>query len=133
MVDIDHFKLVNDSLGHAAGDKVLRSMTQMMEKSLRETEIVCRYGGEEFLIILPQTRPQEAKVVAERMRQAIEKSVFTPTLGEEPVRITISCGIAAYPEQGENLEQLIAAADAALYAAKSQGRNRVSLTGAKKR
>jgi len=123
IADIDHFKQVNDTCGHAAGDEVLKYMAVMMQTVLREYDIICRYGGEEFLVLTPETNQEQAYQVAERLRAAVEA---TPAAlaGRTPIPITISAGVAQMNGQ-ETPEQVIARADAALYNAKQHGRNRV--------
>jgi len=124
MADLDHFKQVNDSHGHLAGDAVLRGVAQRLLHSLRATDTAGRYGGEELLVVLPQNDAKGASVPAERWRQAVEHEPFE--LGDgSAVRVTLSAGVAEYHSEMECPEDLIAAADAALYRAKDQGRNRV--------
>lgn len=120
LLDIDHFKDINDSLGHATGDRVLTGLANALRQSVRTTDSVFRYGGEEFAILLPETHGHQAQGVAERARLAVEKSDLAPGR-----RVTISAGMAEYrpPERGE---ELLRRADAALYVAKREGRNRVA-------
>ncbi len=122
MLDIDHFKNVNDSHGHLAGDEVLRAVATMMNKTLRNTEFCGRYGGEEFLIVLTQTNIKGALIAAERVRTNIEKAMF-PDIGSD-FKITVSIGLSEYQIQ-EDVDKIIARADEALYRAKNGGRNRV--------
>jgi len=122
MLDIDQFKNVNDTYGHATGDKVLRSLAQMLSLRLRHTDLIGRYGGEEFLILLPNTTQTEAANLMDELRDAFSQVVHISH--EEEFRVTFSCGVAAYPQQSE-LATLSEAADRALYEAKRQGRNRV--------
>jgi diguanylate cyclase (GGDEF)-like protein len=122
VADLDHFKQVNDRHGHLAGDECLRAVAATLKKSLRQVDLVCRYGGEEFAVIAPMTDDVGALKVAERLRSAIEG---LPILaGERELRITISVGIASY-RSGENAREFFARADQALYAAKAAGRNRI--------
>jgi diguanylate cyclase (GGDEF)-like protein len=126
MADVDHFKLVNDTHGHQAGDRVLVGVAQALGGRLRPRDLVARYGGEEFVLILPETDPAGAKVVAERIRQKIEAS-RQEVGGASPLAVTVSfgcatLGVARFPTSTE----LLAAADRALYAAKRAGRNRVA-------
>jgi len=121
MVDIDHFKKFNDSYGHQTGDEVLKRVASVMQYQLRPNDMVCRYGGEEFIVILPSSSMAAAKRVAERLREGIEAESMTyNNLPLSPV--TISIGIAQWDE-GQQIDELIADADAALYQAKAQGRN----------
>ncbi len=124
-LDIDHFKRVNDTHGHTAGDKVIQNVAQLMRDSSRPGDILCRNGGEEFLILLPGVGPTEAMIVAERLRQRIAERDITP-VGS----VTVSAGVAQWPACGPDVLQAFHAADAALYSAKQQGRNRVVLHGA---
>ena len=125
MIDIDHFKRVNDELGHQAGDAVLREVARIMKDTLRSVDSLGRYGGEEFVAILPQTPHEEALRTAERLRKLVEGHVFHA--GTREVRITVSLGVASYPFQGvDSPGSLIREADEALYRAKQQGRNRVA-------
>ncbi len=117
MLDIDHFKQINDSYGHTAGDLVLKELAKYLENHLRQEEIVCRYGGEEFLIIMPYTEVKEAIKLACRLRRGIESDL----------EITVSMGVANWPTiQTSNIDTLINAADDALYYAKKKGRNVVA-------
>jgi diguanylate cyclase (GGDEF)-like protein/putative nucleotidyltransferase with HDIG domain len=117
--DLDHFKLVNDRFGHPTGDSALVRVGQLLSATRREIDPVARTGGEEFALILPETGSQEGYVVAERLRLAVEEA-----FAEEPVPLTVSIGVASYPDQGRDPDALIGAADQALYAAKEMGRNR---------
>lgn len=129
-LDVDKFKGINDSLGHHAGDEVLRGVAAKIKGQLRASDIVARYGGEEFVVLLPQTGSQQAIEVAERIRATIAAQPFRP-LPEQAVPITISIGLAMLPGETEGkdagtlAEKLINAADEALYRAKEGGRNRV--------
>jgi diguanylate cyclase (GGDEF)-like protein len=123
---VDHFKVVNDQLGHLAGDQVLTSMAALMRKAVRDIDAVGRYGGEEFGIVLPHTNLDRALVLAERLRRQIECQAFEA--GEESVRMTASIGIAQIPDISiASMSDWIAAADSALYDAKALGRNRVAV------
>jgi diguanylate cyclase (GGDEF)-like protein len=124
MVDVDFFKKVNDSMGHPAGDELLRRMAEVLGKDLRQTDLIARYGGEEFGVLLPETTKSEAMQVAERMRGAVEDKLNGSQMNW-PARVTVSIGVATFPEDGRAAEQLLLAADQALYIAKRQGRNRV--------
>ncbi len=125
MVDLDHFKKLNDTLGHLKGDRLLRELGKVLRVAARETDFVARYGGEEFAILCPHTDAAEAAVVAERIRKAVEEHVFH--LDGTTARITVSLGVAGWPlsRSLRSATDLIAAADAALYDAKHLGRNRV--------
>jgi diguanylate cyclase (GGDEF)-like protein len=124
MFDIDHFKQVNDTLGHHAGDRVLVELTQRVKLVLRESDIFARWGGEEFLLLLPETNLEGAEEVAERCRHAFST---TPVNGVGTV--TASFGVVAYRDEDGSLEHLLQRADAALYEAKHGGRDRVSSAG----
>jgi diguanylate cyclase (GGDEF)-like protein len=124
MLDVDHFKAINDAHGHAYGDSLLKALAGYLKKCLRGEDILCRYGGEEFTIILPDTTLENALSLAERLRseiQAIELEPGSPPL--EPIRISL--GVAAFPEHGRNAEELLKSADWALYQAKKRGRDQV--------
>lgn len=123
-LDIDHFKRVNDTYGHTVGDKVIQDVAQLMRDCSRPSDILCRNGGEEFLILLPGVAPTEAVIVAERLRQRTAEREIDLVGG-----ITVSAGVAQWPTSGPEVLQAFHAADAALYAAKQQGRNRVVLHG----
>ena len=127
LADLDNFKIYNDICGHIAGDNVLRKAAQLMRRSARDMDVVARYGGEEFCIVLPATGKKEAVFVAERIRKAIEAETF-PGENHLPLgRLTISIGIACFPADGVTANELLHAADMALYQAKAQGRNRLVL------
>ena len=123
MVDIDHFKQVNDTSGHAVGDQVLQQVAGHCCQELRETDVVGRYGGDEIVILLPESDPVAAAQVAERLRQRIARQPMNTTTG--PVAVTISLGIAALDDENLTLDILLSRADQALYDAKQGGRNRV--------
>lgn len=123
LIDIDHFKSVNDTLGHQAGDECLVRLATLLKINTRESDVVCRWGGDEFLVLLP-TLPREAALErAETYRKAFERLPMPP--GSEAHRATLSIGVAGYPADANSADALIAAADAALYRAKQRGRNRV--------
>lgn len=124
LLDLDHFKAVNDTYGHTAGDDVLRAVAKALLNSVRKLDIACRYGGEEFAVILPGTYQLVATQVAERIRQAIASSVITH--GDFSIPITASIGVDTFTSlTKENTEQFIERVDQLLYDAKNQGRNRV--------
>jgi diguanylate cyclase (GGDEF)-like protein len=126
MVDIDHFKTVNDTHGHLAGDAALAAVAQALAKSIRNEDVVARYGGEEFALLLRATPPAHVRSMAERLRRTIE-SLPVDTGDPVPIHVTVSIGVACYPEvKAATPDELIAAADKALYRAKNDGRNRVS-------
>ncbi|WP_265949342.1 diguanylate cyclase [Dechloromonas sp. A34] len=121
MIDIDHFKKFNDTHGHDQGDRVLKAVALCMRNSLRQHDVACRYGGEEFLAILPNTPGEGVGVVAERLRRTVEDMVV------DGLKVTISLGTATFPElPSESSERLVEAADGALYRSKENGRNRVT-------
>jgi two-component system, cell cycle response regulator len=123
MLDVDHFKSVNDSKGHPAGDELLRRIARLLSEVLRQTDVVARYGGEEFSAVLPETGKVEATQVAERIRFVIAEQLNLP---EEFGRaVTASLGVSVYPEDGRTAKEVLAAADRALYEAKKQGRNQI--------
>jgi diguanylate cyclase (GGDEF)-like protein len=127
MFDLDHFKQVNDTYGHLVGDRLLVSITRVAKGILRDGDILIRYGGEEFLAVLPAASTEDLSFVGERLRRAIEDSSITD--GSQTIRATISLGGAAYPNQSvEREDQLIQLADGALYRAKESGRNRLDLS-----
>lgn len=123
--DIDHFKQYNDANGHPAGDTLLRKMASVLTSSLRPGDIACRYGGEEFVVAMPETDGPTALGVAERIREAIEHTAFANCESQPLGRVTISGGVAAFPVDGTNGTELISHADQALYRAKAASRNRV--------
>jgi len=128
MIDLDHFKRVNDTYGHLVGDDVLRDVAPLLSDTIRTADIVARYGGEEFLVFLPETDDAGAESFADRIRRAIETHPFASDSLPEPLRLTASIGVAVYPAARiESVEDLFARADAALYRAKADGRNRVRL------
>ena len=124
MIDIDHFKRVNDTYGHPAGDLVIKTLAETATKSLRPTDILARYGGEEFVITLPETDRAVAQRIAERLRAALEKAVVSTEAGD--IRFTISVGVATFAS-GISIMDAMGSADQALYRAKQNGRNRVEL------
>jgi two-component system cell cycle response regulator len=125
MLDIDHFKVVNDRYGHLTGDEVLAKIATLIRRNVRDTDIVGRYGGEEFIIILPKTNLSSSWVVAERLRSIIEKAEMKDSAGNV-FTITVSQGLAGW-ERDEDAASLISRADEALYKAKGKGRNRVQI------
>ena len=128
MIDLDHFKRVNDTYGHLVGDDVLRDVAQLLSDTIRGSDIVARYGGEEFLVLLPETDDAGAESFAERIRVAVEQHEFNNATESPALRLTASVGVAVFPAARiESVEDLFARADAALYRAKADGRNRVRM------
>ena len=125
MIDADHFKRVNDTYGHKTGDKVLIELSSTTEKSLRQDDIVARYGGEEFVVFLPDLSAEEAKIVADRLRETIAKIVVYSDQ-DDPVQFTVSIGISS-SDISDNIDILIKTSDEALYRAKESGRNRCEI------
>lgn len=125
MIDIDHFKVLNDTFGHHVGDQLLRDVTSILMKDMREVDTVARYGGEEFVIILPETTETGAVFVAQRLRRAVDQAKFFAGSPHSVQHLTISIGVAVYDTDAQFKRDLIEFADAALYAAKHAGRNRV--------
>jgi len=124
MLDIDHFKLVNDTYGHLAGDHVLKGVAGIIQETKRTEDVFARFGGEEFVLLLPESAREGAVLVAERIREGLEEHVFD--YEETPIKVTISIGVATYVNHNyPSPKALIGAADAALYEAKREGRNRV--------
>jgi diguanylate cyclase (GGDEF)-like protein len=119
--DIDQFKRLNDEFGHLLGDVVLRQVSSLFHQQVRKVDVVCRYGGEEFAILLTQISPQQANAIAEKLRRLVEKFQFPGV----PRTITISAGVASFPAHGKTRDEMVRAADSGLYAAKQAGRNRV--------
>ena len=123
MLDLDHFKETNDTFGHLVGDAVLKEVAVILKSNLREIDIIGRYGGEEFAIVLAGTGKEEAHQAAERIRESIEATVFKAY--DEVVSTTVSIGVSVFPDKGVDVESLIEASDRALYKAKETGRNKV--------
>ena len=121
LFDIDQFKMVNDTFGHAAGDEVLRAVAGICRAAIREIDVIGRYGGDEFVIVLPECSLETALIVAERMRNMLESSPIL--IGEQEIKITLSAGVASDLVGSLSLDDLLRQADQALYAAKSAGRN----------
>ncbi len=125
ILDVDHFKNYNDTLGHPAGDEVLKKFAKILRQTARENDIVARYGGEEFAVILPGTSKKGAVVVAERIREAIENTYFVHEEIQPMGKVTVSGGVATIPDDAKSAEELTKKADAALYYAKRHGRNQI--------
>lgn len=126
MVDSDSLKKVNDTHGHEAGDRLIQLVAKSIRDDLRATDVLARYGGDEFMCLLPETGSEGAMTVAERIRKRIEQSPLR-VKGEETISTSVSIGVATYHKHGDNFDATAKSADAALYAAKAQGRNRVAL------
>ncbi|MBF0511611.1 MAG: GGDEF domain-containing protein [Candidatus Omnitrophica bacterium] len=127
MIDADHFKTINDSYGHLTGDMVLKEIARIIQDNVRAIDIVGRFGGEEFCVILPDSDNDGSNVVAQRIRRAIEKHPIKAY--DSTLHVTVSIGLAIYPSDGKVMEELMDKADWALYRAKSQGRNCVVTFG----
>jgi two-component system cell cycle response regulator len=125
MLDIDFFKSINDNYGHDAGDDVLREFAVRIRKSIRGIDLACRYGGEEFVIVMPETDLHVAGVVAERLRRSIAGEPFAVNKATKQIEVTISIGLATLELKGEAVGDVLKRADNALYRAKHNGRNRV--------
>jgi diguanylate cyclase (GGDEF)-like protein len=128
VVDGDSMKAVNDAYGHAEGNGLLQQMTTAMRTTLRLSDVLGRFGGDEFVLVLPRTCPKEARAAAERLRGAVAAHEFH-TSGGTPIRATVSVGMASYPADGQTADDLFRAADRALYGAKQGGRDRVTAAG----
>jgi len=126
MVDIDHFKEVNDTFGHTEGDKVLHEIAALLKASVRKKDTVARYGGEEFILILPEAGLEESSMIADRIRRLVEQTAFQ--VGQAQINLTVSLGISNFPShRATSKEELVKMADQALYEAKRGGRNRVCI------
>jgi diguanylate cyclase (GGDEF)-like protein len=123
LFDIDSFKQINDHYGHAAGDAALRFAVDVLEQNLRARDILGRYGGDELLVVMPETDATQAAAICERLRELLAGSRFIG--GAVQIALTVSIGVASARGEGADFEKLVQAADAALYQAKRQGRNRV--------
>jgi diguanylate cyclase (GGDEF)-like protein len=130
MIDLDHFKNFNDTYGHDAGDAVLRETGASLTKGIRAEDLVCRFGGEEFVVILPTANVEAACARAERLRLKM-KELTVLHQGKSMGMLTISVGVAVFPEHGSSPKELMAAADAALYEAKRNGRDQIAVAAVK--
>ncbi len=124
-MDVDHFKQYNDTHGHPAGDEVLKTLAQLLTKQCRSTDIAARYGGEEFVVLLPETDKKAARQFAERLRTSVEEHPFLGRETQPLGTVSLSLGVASFPQDGTDSVTLIAHADGALYKAKGDGRNKV--------
>jgi diguanylate cyclase len=122
VIDLDNFKEINDNYGHAAGDKVLATVSRQLESQLRENDVICRYGGEEFVLILPETNAPEGIVILDKLRDYIANCNFH--FQDTPVPVTLSCGVAQF-RADDSVDHVFDRADQAMYAAKRNGRNQV--------
>ncbi|HDP70671.1 MAG TPA: GGDEF domain-containing protein [Actinobacteria bacterium] len=127
MMDIDHFKHYNDTFGHEQGNVVLKKIAETIRKNTRDIDIVSRYGGEEFVILLPRASKEQAVVVAERIRKSVETLEFPGNREQPVVKKTISGGVALYPHDAKDAAGLVVKADEALYEAKESGRNKICI------
>ncbi len=125
MLDLDDFKQINDTFGHLTGDAVLRSVAGLLSSSIRSEDVAARYGGEEFAILLPHRTAEQARAVADRIRSRVESLPLSVEGLSAPVRVTLSVGVASFPDDGKDHHLILERADVALYAAKRQGKNRV--------
>jgi diguanylate cyclase (GGDEF)-like protein len=121
-LDIDNFKMINDTLGHLQGDHIMRQVAAILKKGVRQADLLCRYGGDEFVVLLSQTSPDQAMVLAERLRQLIADSSLISS--DQGLKATVSVGVSGL-EPGMSPEDLIKTADEAHYRAKQEGKNRV--------
>jgi len=126
MIDVDHFKKINDSYGHKMGDEVIAAMGHILQSQTRESDCVCRYGGDEFLLVMPEMSQEDAFLRAELWRKDIKAMVFQSN--KQVINVSISIGIATYPENGNNIDALLKAADDAMYKAKESGRDRTCIS-----
>jgi diguanylate cyclase (GGDEF)-like protein len=127
MIDLDLFKAVNDGHGHAAGDSVLRNVALLLKRNVRKVDMVGRYGGEEFMVVLPRIRLEEAVEVAEKLRRTVAAAAFPAAPGGLPIHVTVSIGVAAFGHDVVDVAGLLEMADHALYEAKRSGRDRVAV------
>jgi diguanylate cyclase (GGDEF)-like protein len=126
LFDIDHFKNLNDTYGHEAGDVVLRKLSDYLQQNVRSEDVLCRYGGEEFLIILPDISKNDLQKISERIQKEIKKNIQVEYENHK-LCITVSVGAANFPDNGQAATELLKAADEALYRAKDQGRDQVCI------
>ncbi len=127
MVDVDHFKSFNDNHGHQAGDEILRHVAQVLQDTLRSTDILARYGGEEFVVLLLDTSGARGELIGDKLREAVASFSFPVGRNVPLAQVTVSVGVASFPEDAEDAQLLVECADRAMYAAKAAGRNRVEV------
>jgi diguanylate cyclase (GGDEF)-like protein len=125
-IDIDHFKRFNDVFGHDAGDAVLRSFAELMKTFFRGDDVLCRYGGEEFAVMLPESTDQDAAVRMDQFRENVKRTAVVHQ-HQALDQVSIAVGIASFPKHGSSIEALLLAADQALFISKSEGRDRVAV------
>ncbi|MFN7161798.1 MAG: GGDEF domain-containing protein, partial [Fimbriimonadales bacterium] len=125
LIDLDNFKQVNDAYGHLEGDYLLVQFAETLQNALRNTECIARWGGDEFVVLMPATNLQGALTAAKRVLHAVRKTPFLDTMGQARLKISISIGVAAYPNSTENPAEVLEKADEALEIAKRNGRNQV--------
>ncbi|MFM9975813.1 MAG: PleD family two-component system response regulator [Beijerinckiaceae bacterium] len=130
ILDVDHFKMVNDNWGHDVGDEVLKEISKRIKKAVRKVDMACRTGGEEFVVLMPETDPDIAQKVAERIRLKIERNPFSIIKSKKAITVTVSIGISGYVAGHTTADALMKKADEALYRAKKEGRNRVIMDAA---
>ena len=133
LIDIDDFKRYNDGLGHQAGNEALRGIAAVIHRSMREVDLAARFGGEEFVVVAPETPKLGAGLLAQRIRDRVEAETFAGEEGQPAGRLTVSLGVATYPADAASADELVRRADRALYLAKSSGKNRVCLYGNNRR
>ena len=127
LLDVDHFKRINDTRGHAAGDRALVALTEVLQHSVRQGDIAARLGGEEFVVLLSHCEREDGLRFAERLRETVSATLVDMGEGQEPLRITVSIGLADVRSHGVGLDQLLSRADRAMYRAKNAGRDRIEV------
>jgi diguanylate cyclase (GGDEF)-like protein len=127
LLDLDNFKNFNDVFGHEVGDRILRQFAKTLAATMREANLAARYGGDEFIVILPDTSAKSCALVVERIRQAVMSMVVPSTLEKPLPPLTVSAGVVAFPEHGHTLEEIVEAADKAMYESKRRGGNCVTV------
>ncbi|MFC1683285.1 diguanylate cyclase [Candidatus Zixiibacteriota bacterium] len=129
MIDIDNFKGYNDNHGHPAGDEALKRLARVMSRAVRGCDFIARYGGDEFVVVLPETEQSEARIIGERLRLLVEQTTFDGDGSGQQAIITVSLGLATYPQDAQTKEDLVKRADQALYQAKAKNRNNLCVFG----